>query len=97
MTISPKNFQSLVILRTAVALALSAGAFLGGCVAQVRVAPPPPPRVYAPPPPPDYGEPVPDIQLQASEAPPPLPDYEQPPCPEEGYLWTPGYWGYGRG
>ncbi|MDP9084374.1 MAG: adenylate cyclase, partial [Pseudomonadota bacterium] len=32
-----------------------------------------------------------------SEAPPPLPDYEQPPCPEEGYLWTPGYWGYGRG
>jgi hypothetical protein len=21
-----------------------------------------------------------------------LPDYEQPPCPEDGYLWTPGYW-----
>jgi hypothetical protein len=24
-----------------------------------------------------------------------LPDYEQPPCPEDGYLWTPGYWNYG--
>jgi hypothetical protein len=21
----------------------------------------------------------------------------QPPCPVDGYLWTPGYWGYGRG
>lgn len=27
--------------------------------------------------------------------PPALPVYEQPPCPEEGYLWTPGYWAYG--
>jgi hypothetical protein len=27
-------------------------------------------------------------------APPELPVYEQPICPEEGYLWTPGYWGY---
>ena len=27
--------------------------------------------------------------------PPALPVYEQPPCPVEGYLWTPGYWGYG--
>jgi hypothetical protein len=26
--------------------------------------------------------------------PPALPIYEQPPCPEEGYLWTPGYWAY---
>src|SRR5260221_7832475 len=31
------------------------------------------------------------------EPPPALPDYEQPPCPEPGYLWTPGYWGYGGG
>ncbi|HEY6457652.1 MAG TPA: YXWGXW repeat-containing protein [Steroidobacteraceae bacterium] len=30
--------------------------------------------------------------MQASEAPPPLPDDEQPNCPDEGYLWTPGYW-----
>ncbi len=27
-------------------------------------------------------------------APPALPVYEQPPCPAEGYLWTPGYWAY---
>jgi WXXGXW repeat (2 copies) len=28
-------------------------------------------------------------------APPAIPVYEQPPCPTEGYLWTPGYWAYG--
>lgn len=28
-------------------------------------------------------------------APPVLPVYVQPPCPVEGYLWTPGYWAYG--
>ncbi|HEX4075302.1 MAG TPA: hypothetical protein VHX49_07880 [Candidatus Acidoferrales bacterium] len=27
--------------------------------------------------------------------PPALPVYAQPPCPEDGFLWTPGYWGYG--
>jgi hypothetical protein len=27
-------------------------------------------------------------------APPPLPIYEQPLCPEEGYIWTPGFWAY---
>ena len=37
-----------------------------------------------------YGQPV----LQASEAPPPLPEYSQPDCPDDGYLWTPGYWSY---
>jgi hypothetical protein len=26
--------------------------------------------------------------------PPALPVYTQPPCPVEGYLWTPGYWGW---
>jgi hypothetical protein len=30
----------------------------------------------------------------APEAPPALPDYSQPPCPGDGYIWTPGYWGY---
>ncbi len=35
--------------------------------------------------------------MQVNEAPPPLPDYEQPPVPEEGYLWTPGYWAYAPG
>jgi len=28
-------------------------------------------------------------------APPALPVYEQPPCPQDGWLWTPGYWAYG--
>ena len=27
--------------------------------------------------------------------PPALPVYAQPPCPTEGFLWTPGYWAYG--
>ena len=27
-------------------------------------------------------------------APPELPVYDQPPCPGEGYIWTPGYWGW---
>lgn len=28
-------------------------------------------------------------------APPLLPVYTQPICPNEGYIWTPGYWAYG--
>src|SRR5689334_13591338 len=28
-------------------------------------------------------------------APPVLPVYVQPPCPEPGFIWTPGYWAYG--
>jgi hypothetical protein len=27
--------------------------------------------------------------------PPVLPVYTQPPCPYDGYLWSPGYWAYG--
>jgi hypothetical protein len=27
-------------------------------------------------------------------APPDLPVYEQPMCPGDGYIWTPGYWGW---
>jgi hypothetical protein len=38
--------------------------------------------------------PVAEVDIQANEAPPPLPTYEQPPCPVEGYIWTPGYWGW---
>ena len=34
------------------------------------------------------------ITISAPIAPPPLPVYVQPPIPEEGYLWTPGYWAY---
>jgi hypothetical protein len=26
---------------------------------------------------------------------PPLVVYDQPPCPEDGYFWSPGYWAYG--
>src|SRR5881394_1931928 len=35
------------------------------------------------------------VDISVGFAPPPLPVYEQPPCPVEGHLWTPGYWGYG--
>jgi hypothetical protein len=38
-----------------------------------------------------------NAEVRANEAPPQLPDSEQPPCPEEGYLWTPGYWAWGPG
>jgi hypothetical protein len=35
-----------------------------------------------------------DIDITVSFGPPPLPVYAQPPCPDDGYLWTPGYWAY---
>ena len=35
------------------------------------------------------------VDISVGFAPPVLPVYEQPPCPVEGYIWTPGYWGYG--
>jgi len=89
-------------------LTLAAAASLSACVvAPYRPAPPPvyapqPQPVYQPPPPAyqpppqaqDYqGDPNSgDVAETATEPPPPLPDYEQPPCPDEGYLWTPGYW-----
>jgi hypothetical protein len=43
------------------------------------------------------GKPVSHAQVSVNIeiAPPPIPEYEQPPCPVDGYLWTPGYWGYG--
>ncbi len=66
-------------------LAIS-GLALAGCVARVRVAAPPPVVV----------EPA-VVDVQVREAPPPLPDYEQPPCPVDGYLWTPGYWAWAAG
>jgi hypothetical protein len=34
------------------------------------------------------------IGISVSFGPPALPVYEQPACPGDGYLWTPGYWGY---
>jgi WXXGXW repeat (2 copies) len=55
----------------------------------------PPASQEYPPAAPSYGYAQAQVEIRTTEAPPPLPDYEQPPCPEPGYLWTPGYWGYG--
>jgi WXXGXW repeat (2 copies) len=35
------------------------------------------------------------IFISVGIAPPALPVYVQPPLPAAGYIWTPGYWGYG--
>lgn len=35
------------------------------------------------------------ISISARTAPPPLVVYDQPPCPDDGYLWIPGYWAWG--
>ncbi len=35
------------------------------------------------------------VFISVGIAPPPLPVYAQPVCPSPGYLWTPGYWGWG--
>lgn len=34
------------------------------------------------------------VGISVSFGPPPLPVYEQPICPDEGYMWVPGYWAY---
>jgi hypothetical protein len=34
------------------------------------------------------------ISISVNTPPPELPVYEQPPIPDEGYLWTPGYWAW---
>ncbi|MEP6955838.1 MAG: YXWGXW repeat-containing protein [Chthoniobacterales bacterium] len=34
------------------------------------------------------------VGISVQIAPPALPIYAQPYCPVEGYIWTPGYWGY---
>jgi len=35
------------------------------------------------------------LSITVTTAPPALPMYEQPPCPEDGWLWSPGYWAWG--
>ncbi len=35
------------------------------------------------------------VAISIRVGPPVLPVYAQPPCPGDGYLWTPGYWAYG--
>src|SRR5438128_7468838 len=37
------------------------------------------------------------VGISINIAPPVLPVVEQPPCPVAGYIWTPGYWGWGDG
>ena len=98
MTISNSS-KHVVRALAGTLLAFSTAALLGACVVAA-----PPQRVYVEPPPPApaeqpaYSEPAPpQDSMQASEPPPPLPDYEQPPCPADGYLWTPGYWAWGGG
>ena len=34
------------------------------------------------------------VFISVNFAPPVLPVYDQPLCPEEGWIWTPGYWAY---
>jgi len=82
-------------LAAGAALAMSTATIISGCAVQARVYAPPPPRVYVEPPVVSAAVVAPGVTITATEAPPPLPEYEQPPCPEEGYIWTPGYWHYG--
>jgi hypothetical protein len=35
-----------------------------------------------------------DGHVSITVAPPALPMYVQPPCPDDGYIWTPGYWAW---
>jgi hypothetical protein len=37
------------------------------------------------------------VAVQITVGPPMIPVYVQPPCPVEGYIWTPGYWAWGDG
>jgi len=77
-------------------LAIATASLLAACAVRVYEPAPPPPPMYVPPPPPPVAAvvagPGVEVALTAPEPPPPLPDYEQPPIPEEGYIWTPGYW-----
>ena len=34
------------------------------------------------------------VSFSVTIAPPPLPVYSQPPIPDDGYIWTPGYWAW---
>jgi len=71
--------------RAALLIITPVAAALAGCVTQVRV----------PAPAPAYVEPAAVEEIR--EPPPPLPVYEQPPCPEVGFIWTPGYWAWAPG
>ena len=70
-------------MRNKLAAGLIAAA-LSGCIVTPAYQPPPAAPAVA------Y-----ESDAQVNEPPPPLPVYEQPPCPEAGYLWTPGLWRWG--
>jgi hypothetical protein len=36
-----------------------------------------------------------EVVISVNFGPPPLLVYDQPPCPDQGMIWTPGYWAYG--
>lgn len=91
MLLSPKRIPAALNAAVARVLVLSAATLLAACAVQTRVYAPAP-VVTA-----EVAVPGAAVAVTAQEAPPPLPDYEQPPIPADGYLWTPGYWGYGGG
>src|SRR5580658_9812561 len=37
------------------------------------------------------------VGISVRVAPPAIPVYVQPVCPGDGFMWTPGYWGYADG
>jgi hypothetical protein len=94
-----KETRLAIQIRSVLLTSAATLSMLAGCVATVRV---PAPVVYTPPPSPVVASvqvetPPVAVEVQATEPPPPLPDYQQPPCPEEGWLWTPGYWAFSSG
>ena len=95
------NFREILTGRNAFYAVVAAVSMLAGCVATVRVAAAC--RLCATTSAAATGSllrgrsPGRAVEVQASEPPPPLPVYEQPPCPEDGWLWTPGYWAYSTG
>jgi hypothetical protein len=77
------------------ALAWVLAAALAGCVVTQSYEPYP---AYQPAPVDTSAAPVPagdETEEEANEAPPPIPVYDQPPCPGDGYVWTPGVWRWG--
>jgi hypothetical protein len=86
---------SPVTLRRQSLLALCTLAVLAGCVTRAPIASLPPPAIEVSPPAITFSNLIIGPPVHASIAPPPLPLYAQPPCPEDGYLWIPGYWHYG--
>ena len=91
MLLPSKRLPAALSAAVARVLVVSAATLISACAVQTRVYAPAP-VVTA-----EVAVPGAAVAVTAQEAPPPLPEYEQPPAPADGYLWTPGYWGYGGG